>query len=508
MEGARTIRTGGGRIICRIVCLLGLFLMLFSGRNVFAASNPFPPSIKKTNSWKEGTQTCTQFTVKLTNNGSKNVTNWTLKLVMTRNVTMRDNWCASYSVSGATITIKPLSWNKTASPKQTRELGFIVKSAGAVGIQRFDMTPTIGGKAVTYTWAAAKATPTPTPVKKKATPTPTKKPTPTPVKKKATPTPTKKPTPTPVKKATPTPVPKKTPLSTNGRLQVKGGKLVNSSGKSIVLKGVSTHGIAWYPKYVNKSTFQTMRDQWGVQCIRIAMYTKEYGGYLSGGNQASLKKTIDNGVKYATELGMYVIIDWHILSDGNPVSNQSKAVAFFKEMANKYKNYKNVFYEICNEPNGGVSWKQVKSYAQAVIKTIRAIDKNNIILVGTPTWSQDVDVASKDPIKGYSNIMYTFHFYAGTHGESYRKKVQTAISNGLPVFVSEFGITNASGNGGINKTEADKWISFLKKNGISYVCWNISNKNEGCALLKSSCSKLSGFTDSDLSTQGLWFKKK
>lgn len=297
-----------------------------------------------------------------------------------------------------------------------------------------------------------------------------------------------------------------TPVKKNGRLSVKGTRLVNSQGKTVVLKGVSTHGINWFPQYVNKAAFKTLRDNWGVNCIRLAMYTEEYNGYCSGGNQAELRKLINNGVKYATELGMYVIIDWHILSDGNPAKNKKQAMSFFKYMAKKYKNQNNIFYEICNEPNGGTSWNTIKSYASSVIKTIRKYDKKNIILVGTPTWSQDVDVAADSPIKGYSNIMYTFHFYAATHGDSYRQKVQAAIQKGLPVFVSEFGISESSGNGRIDKNEANKWMQFLKKNKISYVCWSLCNKNESCSLLKSSCSRTGNFKKSDLSQAGLWYK--
>ena len=297
-----------------------------------------------------------------------------------------------------------------------------------------------------------------------------------------------------------------TPVKKNGRLSVKGTRLVNSQGRAVVLKGVSTHGINWFPQYVNKAAFKTLRDSWGVNCIRLAMYTEEYNGYCSGGNQAELRKLINNGVKYATELGMYVIIDWHILSDGNPVKNKKQAMSFFKYMAKKYKNQNNIFYEICNEPNGGTSWNMIKSYASSVIKTIRKYDKKNIILVGTPTWSQDVDVAADSPIKGYSNIMYTFHFYTATHGDSYRQKVQAAIQKGLPVFVSEFGISESSGNGRIDKNEANKWMQFLKKNKISYVCWSLCNKNESCSLLKSSCNRTGNFKKSDLSQAGLWYK--
>lgn len=299
----------------------------------------------------------------------------------------------------------------------------------------------------------------------------------------------------------------KTPLKKNGRLKVKGTSLVNSKGKSVILKGVSTHGINWFPEYVNPTAFKTLRDNWGVNCIRLAMYTEEYNGYCSGGNKKELRSLIDKGVKYATDLGMYVIIDWHTLSDANPNKNKKQAKTFFKYMAKKYKNHKNVIYEICNEPNGGTQWKDVKSYAKSIIKTIRTYDKKNIILVGTPTWSQDVDTAAASPIKGYSNLMYTFHFYAATHGDSYRAKVSEALKKGLPVFVSEFGISESSGNGRIDKTEANRWMKFLKKNKISSVCWNLSNKDESSSLLKSSCQKTGKFKSSDLSAAGKWYKK-
>lgn len=297
-----------------------------------------------------------------------------------------------------------------------------------------------------------------------------------------------------------------TPVGSHGRLVVKGTKLVDANGKEFQIKGVSTHGLSWYPEYVSKAAFKDLRDKWGVNTVRLAMYTAEYNGYCVGGsaNQKTLKKTIDTGVKAATDLGMYVIIDWHTLSDSNPNTYKKQSIAFFKEMAKKYKNNKNVIYEICNEPNGGTSWKQIKSYAQDVIKEIRKIDKNAVILVGTPTWSQDVDAAAKDPIKGYKNIMYTLHFYANTHRSSYRTKAEKAVKAGLPLLVSEFGICDASGNGGINEAEANKWISFLNKYKIGYVAWNFSNKNESAALLQSSCSKKSGWTYSNLSQSGKW----
>ncbi len=298
------------------------------------------------------------------------------------------------------------------------------------------------------------------------------------------------------------------------RLHVEGTKLKNSKGKTVQLRGVSTHGLSWYPEYVNQKSFKYMKKNWKINTVRLAMYTADYNGYCVGGksNRKTLEKLIDKGVKYAKKAGLYVIIDWHILSDGNPKKYQSKAVSFFKKMAKKYKNCPNVIYEICNEPNNGTSWKTIKSYAQKVIGTIRKYDKKAVVLVGTPNWSQDVDVAAKNPITKYKNIMYTCHFYAGTHKQAYRNKVQKAVKAGLPVFVSEFGICNSSGSGSLNKTQGKKWLKFLDKNKISYVAWNLSNKNESSAIIKSSCKKTTGWKNSNLTSYGKWlvkwFKKK
>ena len=292
--------------------------------------------------------------------------------------------------------------------------------------------------------------------------------------------------------------------SRTGALKVTGNQLTDASGNPVQLRGVSTHGLAWYPDYVNESAFKQFRQEWGANVVRLALYTEESGGYCNGGNKDELKKIVKNGVEYATKQDMYVIIDWHILSDGNPNTNKEEAKKFFKEMASTYASYNNVIYEICNEPNGGTSWADIKSYASEVISVIREKDSDAVILVGTPNWSQYVDQAAKDPITDSKNIMYTLHFYAGTHKTDLQNKLTTAHEAGLPIFVSEFGICDASGSGGIDETSANKWISILDSYGISYVAWNLSNKGETSAIFKSSCSKKSGFTESDLSDSGRW----
>lgn len=289
-----------------------------------------------------------------------------------------------------------------------------------------------------------------------------------------------------------------------GALSVNGTQLVDENGNPVQLRGISTHGLAWFPSYVNKDAFKQFREDWNVNVMRLAMYTHENGGYCTDGNKDNLKNIIYNGVQYATENDMYVIIDWHVLQEQNPNRYKEEAKKFFEDMSNRYKDNNNVIYEICNEPNGGVSWSEIKSYAEEIIGVIRANDENAVILVGTPNWSQRVDEAAKDPITGYDNIMYTLHFYAATHKDDLRNTMVNAINDGLPVFVSEYGICDASGNGSLDKNSAQKWVDTMNEYGVSYVCWALANKNESAALIKSSCSKTSQFGDDDLSESGKW----
>ncbi len=289
-----------------------------------------------------------------------------------------------------------------------------------------------------------------------------------------------------------------------GALSVEGTQLVDEEGNPVQLKGISTHGLAWYPQYVSEACFRQIKEEWGMDVVRLAMYTAESGGYCTDGNQDALKALVREGVEYATDCGLYVIIDWHILSDGNPNAHLEEAEAFFREMSAEYADYDNIIYEICNEPNGGVSWAEIKSYAEQVIAAIREKDEDGIILVGTPNWSQQVDQAAADPITGYGNIMYTLHFYAATHKDSLRGAMVQAVADGLPVFVSEYGICDASGNGGIDAAQAAEWVRVMDDCGISYVAWNLSDKAETSAILRNGCGKDSGFAWEDLSDSGRW----
>lgn len=311
--------------------------------------------------------------------------------------------------------------------------------------------------------------------------------------------------PAPTTPAPKPPVEVSVPVGEAKALHVEGTHLADPEGNAVQLRGVSTHGLAWFPDYVSEDAFRTLRDDWGANVVRLAMYTAEYGGYCNGGDREALKALIDKGVRAADALGMYVIIDWHILRDGSPTTHQAEAVEFFAEMSAKYANYDNVLYEICNEPQNSPWDSVIKPYAQAVLPAIRQNDSDAVVIVGTNTWSQDVDQVIGSRLDD-DNVVYAFHFYAATHKDSYRQKVKKALDAGVPVFVSECGLCDASGGGGVDQTSAKAWFDLLNENGVSFVAWSLCNKNETAALIRSDCAKLSGWTEADLTESGRLYR--
>jgi len=297
-----------------------------------------------------------------------------------------------------------------------------------------------------------------------------------------------------------------TPVSIHGALSVQGADLVDKNGEKFQLYGMSTHGIAWFPQYVNQEAFRTLRDDWNTNCVRLAMYTEEYGGYCSDGDKETLKALVKNGVEYASELGMYVIIDWHILSEQDPNVHKDEAITFFREMSSAYADYENVLYEICNEPNGYATWDSVKAYASEVIPVIRENDSDAVILVGSPTWSQDIDKAQASPLE-FDNIMYTLHFYAATHKDDLRSRLEGCVNQGLPVFVSEFGMCDASGNGGNDFEQTEEWLTLIEKYNISFLCWNLANKAESSSVFLPSSTAISDWAEEDLNESGKWIRE-
>lgn len=293
-----------------------------------------------------------------------------------------------------------------------------------------------------------------------------------------------------------------TPFANHGKLHVSGAYLYDEHNQKYQLYGMSTHGINFgtdFSRYVNKDTFQTLRDDWNTNCIRLVLYPKDSGGYCNGGDRAALKKLVCDGIEYATELGMYVLVDWHV-HNYNPKETQTEAIAFLGEISQKYAEYGNVLYEICNEPTGSPWNTAIKPYAQAVIPAIRTNAPNAVIIVGTNTWSQDLDEAWAEKLN-FDNVMYTFHFYAGSHADL-KSRVENVITNGMPVFITEFGTCDASGNGGFNAAESESWFALMKNYNISHMNWSLCNKGETASAISTGCSKTSGWAESDLTESG------
>ena len=284
----------------------------------------------------------------------------------------------------------------------------------------------------------------------------------------------------------------------NGWLQVIGTQLCNEAGEPVVLRGMSSHGLHWYGQFASRQAIQATAD-WGANVFRAAMYTEE-GGYLS--QPEAVEARLTAAVDGAVESGMYVIIDWHILSDGNPMDHVEEAEGFFSAMARRYGDNPAVLYEVGNEPNGSVTWAgDVKPYARRVIQAIRTYAPRSVILVGSPTWSQDVHLAAADPLEG-DNLMYTLHFYAGTHGAQLRERADSALRQGLPLFVSEWGTSRADGGGGVFPEESGVWLDFLDSRGISWCSWSLCDKNESSAALCPGASADGGWSWEELSASG------
>jgi len=302
--------------------------------------------------------------------------------------------------------------------------------------------------------------------------------------------------------------------SVAGRLQIieKDGKkyLADQKGEIIQLRGMSTHGLQWYGDIVNRNAFAALSKDWGCNVIRLAMYVGE-GGYASN---PGIKEKVVKGIKLAIENDMYVIVDWHVLNPGDPNAEIYKgAKDFFKEIATSFPNDYHIIYELCNEPNPnepGVEnsldgWKKVKAYAEPIIKMLRSLGNQNIIIVGSPNWSQRPDFAIQDPIND-KNVMYSVHFYSGTHKvDGYVfENMKKAFENGVPIFVSEWGTSLASGDGGPYLDEADKWLEYLNANYISWVNWSLSNKNETSAAFVPYVSGMHDATSLDPGDDKMW----
>lgn len=420
----------------RLVTTLAVAGLLAAGAALVAATPASAATavFSVTNSWGNGYQG--QVTV--TNDTSTQITGWRVEFDLPSSSSVSQSWNAQQTTSGSRYTFTNVSWNGTLAAGASTSFGFLVNGTGT------PLNCTVNGA------SCAGGTP-PT------TPPPT------------TPPPT-----------TPPPA-TGTPVERHGQLRVCGTTMCDRSGARVQLRGISSMWLNWEtaPYAENLSALRWMRDNWNLQVIRAAMGVEPAGAYLSDPNKA--RTQVETIINNAVTAGVYVIVDWHAHEAQN---NQSQAVAFFGDLARRYGHLPNVIWEPYNEPLQ-VSWTNViKPYHQAVVSAIRAADPDNIVVLGTPTWSQDVDVAAASPVSG-TNLMYTLHFYSCTHGSALRAKGDAAIRAGLALFVTEWGASNADGglDGRSCLPEAQSWIDWMKANGISWTAWKLDVGTDTTNLL-------------------------
>ncbi|MBF9253730.1 glycoside hydrolase family 5 protein [Pontibacter sp. 172403-2] len=281
----------------------------------------------------------------------------------------------------------------------------------------------------------------------------------------------------------------------HGKLSVTGTQLTDEKGNAVVLRGMSYGWHNFWPRFYNPESVKWLRDDWRVSVVRAAMGVEPKNGYLEKPewSKEKIKAVVDGAIKN----DVYVIIDWHSHN-----INLKEAKAFFTEMAQTYGDKPNVIYEIFNEPDQE-SWDEVKAYSREVIKAIRAVDPDNVILVGNPHWDQDIHLVADAPLTGFDNLMYTVHFYAATHKQALRDRCNYALDKGIPIFISESAGMEATGDGPINMDEWTKWLEWAEKNKVSWITWSVSDKDETCSVLLPAASATGPWKDKDLKASGI-----
>lgn len=282
----------------------------------------------------------------------------------------------------------------------------------------------------------------------------------------------------------------------HGRLHVNGNQIVGQNGQPVSLAGNSLFWSQEQDQFWDPRTIRWLKKDWKMQIVRAAMGV-EWGGYLDHPDRERAK--VITVVDAAIANDLYVIIDWH---DHHAHLHTKEAIVFFQDMARRYARSPNVIYELYNEPIGDTSWKDaVKPYSEKVIDAIRAIDPNNLIVVGSPHWSQDVDIAASDPIKD-SNVAYSLHFYAGSHKAFLREKAIAAMNKGVALIVTEWGSCNANGNGGIDRESTAEWMEFMRKYHLIHCNWAVSDKKETSSIVVKGTSPKGKWREDQLTEAG------
>ncbi|NYT92351.1 cellulase family glycosylhydrolase [Salinispora sp. H7-4] len=450
----------------RTVALAGVFAVVAAGAMVAtttatAAAAPTATFVKVSD-WGSGWEG--RYTI--TNGGSSTLTSWQVDFDLPGGTSIGTYWNALMDRDGQNYRFTNQHWNGTVAPGASVTFGFLGSGSGSPSGCRLNSQP---------------CQPTAPPTTSPPSPSPTTAP------------------------------PGSTPVAANGQLRVCGEQLCNDNGKAIQLRGMSTHGLQWYANCATNASLDVLAQQWGADVLRISMYIQE-GGYET--DPRGFTDLVHEYIEMATARGLYAIVDWHMLTPGDPNYNLSRAQTFFAEIADRHRDKVNVLYEIANEPNG-VSWGTVKSYADQVIPVIRERDPEAVVLVGTPDWSSlgvsgsggGVDAITANPVAA-GNLMYVFHFYAASHGDLYYNTLAAAADQ-IPIFVTEFGTQQYTGDGPNDFTMSQRYLDLMASKKISWVNWNYSDDfRSGAVFTTGTCASGDFGGTGPLKPAGSWIRDR
>ncbi len=291
------------------------------------------------------------------------------------------------------------------------------------------------------------------------------------------------------------------PVACHGALAVRDGRIVGAHGEPVTLRGMSLFWSQWAPQYYTAETVDWLAQDWKVDVVRAAIAAE--------GNDSARQHFERELAKASTVIdaavanGLYVIVDWHAHR-----RYPDEAERFLTTIAAKYGHLPNLIYEPFNEPlRDGVDWsRDVKPYHERMIGAVRAIDPDNLVIVGSPSWSQDVDIAAADPLR-HENVAYTLHYYAATHKQDLRDKGDAALAQGAALLITEFGTVEATGNGPLDYAESEAWWDWAEARGIGWMAWSIGDRDETSAALKPGTPP-AGWSEEDLTESGKLLRQK
>ncbi len=295
--------------------------------------------------------------------------------------------------------------------------------------------------------------------------------------------------------------PEGSPVARYGALSIEGGRIVGQDGEPAVLRGMSLFWSQWGPQYYNAETVGWLAKDWKVDVVRAAIAAEGNDGARQHFERefAKASRVIDAAIAN----GIYVIVDWHA---HRPWPDEAER--FLTAIARKYGHLPNLIYEPFNEPlRDNVDWsRDVKPYHERIVGAVRAIDPDNLVIVGSPTWSQDVDIAAADPLP-FANVAYTLHYYAGTHRQGLRDKGDAALALGEALLITEFGTVEATGDGPLDLAESELWWDWAEAHCIGWMAWSIGDRDESSAALKPGTPP-SGWSDDDLTESGKLLRQR